>query len=60
MFLKVKLLLYYCTSLITVSKVDNIIAIDKGEIVEEGNHLTYCKKRFVFIQWDKQKRLKLN
>ena len=42
----------------TVSKADNIIVIDKGEIVEEVNHPTLlAKKGLYFSMWDKQKDL---
>jgi len=42
----------------TVSKADNIIVIDKGEIVEEGNHPTLLAKKGLYSSmWDKQKDL---
>ena len=42
----------------TVSKANNIIVIDKGEIVEEGNHLTLLAKKGLYSSmWDKQKDL---
>jgi len=42
----------------TVSKADNIIVIDKGEIVEEGNHPTLLAKEGLYSSmWDKQKDL---
>ena len=42
----------------TVSKADNIIVIDKGEIVEEGNHLNLLAKKGLYSSmWDKQKDL---
>ena len=41
-----------------VSKADNIIVIDKGEIVEEGNHPTLLAKKGLYSSmWDKQKDL---
>jgi len=42
----------------TVSKADNIIVIDKGKIVEEGNHTTLLAKKGLYSSmWDKQKDL---
>ena len=42
----------------TVSKADNIIVIDKGKIVEEGNHPTLIAKKGLYSSmWDKQKDL---
>ena len=42
----------------TVSKADNIIVIDKGEIVEECNHPTLLVKKGLYSSmWDKQKDL---
>jgi len=40
----------------TVSKADKIIVLDKGNIVEEGNHLSLLNKNGLYaLMWNKQK-----
>ena len=42
----------------TVSNADNIIVLDKGEIIEEGNHSTLLSKKGLYASmWNKQKHL---
>ena len=42
----------------TVSNADNIIVLDKGKIIEEGNHSTLLSKKGLYASmWNKQKHL---
>ena len=40
----------------TAANADNIIVLDKGVIIEEGNHNTLIKKKGKYFEmWEKQK-----